>query len=142
MTTSDATRVIEAWAEAWSSPTGLEKLVSLFTDDFVYEDLGTGTVAHGKEELKALFETIFSAAPDYKVELTSRFIAGNWAGAEWTCSGTQTGDLPGIPATNKHVSIRGASIFELQGNKFRRCSDYWDRATFLRQVGLMPSEQQ
>ncbi len=140
MTTSDATRLIEAWAEAWSSPNGLEKLFSLFTDDCVYEDLATGTHARGKEELKAFFKTVFRAVPDFKVELTSHFVAGNWAGAEWTWSGTQTGDFPGIPATNKYGSVRGASVFELQGNKFKRCSDYWDMATYLRQAGLMPSE--
>jgi ketosteroid isomerase-like protein len=55
MTTSDATRLIEAWAEAWSSPNGLEKLFSLFTDDCVYEDLATGTHTRGKEELKAFW---------------------------------------------------------------------------------------
>ncbi len=140
MTTADSTRLIEAWAQAWSSPNGLEKLFSLFTDDCVYEDLGTGTHARGKEELKAFFEVIFRAIPDFKIELTSHFSAGNWAGAEWTWSGTQTGDFPGIPATNKYASVRGASVFELQGTKFSRCSDYWDMATCLRQVGLMPSE--
>ena len=140
MTTSNATRLVEAWAEAWSSPNGLEKLFSLFTDDCVYEDLGTETFAHGKQELKAFFDTVFRAIPDFKTELTSQFIAGNWAGAECIWSGTQTGDFPGIPATNKSFSIRGASVFELHGNKFKRCSDYWNMATYLRQAGLMPSE--
>ncbi len=140
MTTSDSTNLIEAWAQAWSSPNGLEKLFSLFTDDCVYEDLGTGTLTRGKEELKDFFEAVFRAIPDFKVELTSHFRAGNWAGAEWIWSGTQTGDFPGIPATNKYASARAASVFELQGNKFKRCSDYWDMATYLRQAGLLPSE--
>jgi steroid delta-isomerase-like uncharacterized protein len=140
MTTADSTRLIEAWAQAWSSPHGLEKLCSLLTDDCVYEDLGTGTVTQSKAELKAYFEACFHAIPDFKIELTSHFSAGNWAGAEWTWSGTQTGDFPGIPATHKYACVRAASVFELQGNKFRRCSEYWDMATALKQVGLMPSE--
>ena len=86
MTISDSTRLIEAWAQAWSSPNGLEKLFSLFTDDCVYEDLGTGTLTRGKEELKDFFEAVFRAIPDFKVELTSHFRAGNWAGAEWIFS--------------------------------------------------------
>ena len=140
MTTSDSAMLIEAWSEGSSSPNGLEKLFSLFTDDCVYEDLGTETFLHGKAELKAYFETIFRAIPDFKIELTSHFSAGNWAGAEWICSGTQTGDFPGMPATNKPFSVRGASVFELQGDKFKRCSDYWNMATVLKQSGLMPSE--
>jgi steroid delta-isomerase-like uncharacterized protein len=116
------------------------EVIPLFKDDCVYEDLGTGTLARGKEELKAFFEVVFRAAPDFKVELTSHFVAGNWAGAEWTWSGMQTGDFPGIPSTNKYACVRAASVFELQGNKFKRCSDYRDMATYLRQAGLMPSE--
>ena len=114
MTTSDSARLIEAWAEAWSSPNGLEKLFSLFTDDCVYEDLATGTLTHGKEELKAFFEAVFRAAPDFKVELTSHFSAGNWAGAEWTWSGTQTGDFPGIAASTKQTEDRAVTTMCLK----------------------------
>ena len=117
-----------------------DKIVALFTDDGVYEDVPLSALNHGKAEIKTFLNTVFRAFPDTKVELHSRFSSGTLAGAEWTWSGTQTGDFPGIPATNKHVSIRGASVFELQGNQFRRCSDYWDMATFLKQSGLMPSE--
>jgi steroid delta-isomerase-like uncharacterized protein len=140
MTTSDAARLIEAWAEAWSSPTRKERFVSFFTDDCVYEDVAMGVVNHGKTELENFLTLTFGAFPDFKVELTSHFVAGTWAGAEWVMSGTHKGDLPGLPATHKKVSIRGASVFELQGNQFRRCADYWDMATFLKQIGVMPSE--
>ena len=44
-----------------------------------------------------------------------------------------------MPATNKPFSVRGASVFELQDDKFKPCSDYWNMATVLKQSGLMPS---
>jgi hypothetical protein len=34
------------------------------------------------------------------------------------------------------VDVRGASIFEFADDRIRRC--YWDKATFLKQLGLMP----
>ena len=52
---------------------------------------------------------------------------------------THKGDLPGLPATGKRFSVRGATVFELQGEKIRRVSDYWDMVTFLKQIGVMPS---
>lgn len=73
--------------------------------------------------------------------MTSGFVAGTWAGGEWIMRGTHTGDLPGLPATGKGVSVRGSSIIELQDGKIRRCSDYWDMATLLRQIGLMPTAE-
>ncbi len=139
MATSDLERLLENWAAAWSSPTNMEKLVSLFTDDCVYEDVTMGIVNHGKTELRSFYQFIFGAFPDFKVELRSYFVAGNWAGAEWLMSGTHKGDLPGLPATNKPCAIRGSTVCELQGGKIKRNSDYWDMVTFLKQVGVMPS---
>lgn len=50
------------------------------------------------------------------------------------------GDFPGIPATGKRSSaVRGSTIIELEVGKIRRESDYWDAATFMKQVGLLPS---
>ncbi len=141
MATFDLARLIDDWAAGWSSQ-DVDKVVALFTDDGVYEDVQLGVVNHGKAEIKAFLNAMFNAFPDSKLELHRRFSYGTPASAEWTWSGTQTGDLSGIPATNKSASVRGTSVFELQGDKIRRCSDYWDMATFLRQIGLMPSEQQ
>jgi hypothetical protein len=43
-----------------------------------------------------------------------------------------------MAATAKRfTSVRRATIVELQGGKIRRCSDYWDAATVMKQVGLL-----
>jgi steroid delta-isomerase-like uncharacterized protein len=139
MTVSNREKLIEDWASAWSSPTEVEKFTSLFTDDCVYEDVPLGAISHGKAELQGFYNMLFSVFPDFTVELTSQFIAGNRAAAEWTLSGTHKGDFPGLPATNKRVSVQAASFFELEGNKLKRCSDYFDMATALRQIGALPS---
>jgi steroid delta-isomerase-like uncharacterized protein len=139
MAISNLEKLIEDWALAWSSPTAMEKLTSLFTDDCVYEDIPLGSVSHGKAELEGFYNLTYNVFPDFKIELTSQFIAGNRAGAEWLMSGTHKGDFPGLPATNKPFSVRGASSFELEGNKLKRCSDYWDMATALKQIGVLPS---
>jgi steroid delta-isomerase-like uncharacterized protein len=139
MTPADVARLVEEWAIAWSSSHAQEKLTSLFTDDCVYEDLAMGITAHGKAELAQLYTTARNAFPDYKVEVTAPVVAGDRGGAEWVMSGTHTGDLPGLPATNKYASVRAASIFELRGDKVSRWSDYFDMVTVLKQVGAMPS---
>ncbi|HXG63650.1 MAG TPA: ester cyclase [Blastocatellia bacterium] len=133
-------KTLEAWAADWSSP-DVEHLLSLFTDDCIYEDVTLGAVNHGKAELKAFADGVFAAFPDFKIEQTARFVAGEWAGMEWRMSGTHQGDLPGMPATHQRFSLRGATILELESGKIKRCSDYWDLATFLKQVGLMPPAQ-
>ncbi len=139
MASSDAERVLEDWATAWSSH-DTKKVLSLFTDDCVYEDVTFGAINRGKKELRAFADGVFAGVPDFKVDLTARFVAGSWAGMEWVMSGTHKGDFPGMPATGKRFSTRGVTILELQAGKIRRNSDYWDAASVMRQVGLLPSQ--
>jgi steroid delta-isomerase-like uncharacterized protein len=108
----------------------------------MYEDVTFGVVNRGKPALQAFAESVFASVPDFTIEVTSRFVAGTWAGMEWVMAGTHHGDLPGMPATGKRFSsIRGATILELQGGKIRRNSDYWDAATAMKHVGLLPTQQ-
>ncbi len=44
-----------------------------------------------------------------------------------------------MPATGERFSVRGVTIVELQDGKIRRNSDYWDMATMMKQVGLLPA---
>jgi steroid delta-isomerase-like uncharacterized protein len=137
MATSESKPIVEDWAKAWSSH-DTERVLALFTDDCVYEDVTFGAVSRGKAELRAFADRIFAAIPDFEVALITHFAAENRAGMEWAMSGTHKGDFPGLPATGKRFSsVRGSTIVELQGGKIRRCSDYWDAATVMRQVGLL-----
>ena len=133
---NDQTRAIERWAAYWSAH-DLERLLPLFSDDVIYEDVAMGAMNRGAAELRAFAEEVFSRFPDVTFELQSSFADGTRGGAEWVMRGTR--DLRGMPATGQRVEVRGASIFEFVGDKIRRCSDYWDMATYLKQLGLMPS---
>ena len=137
MATFESEQILDNWATAWSSH-DTERVLALFTDDCVYEDVTFGAVNHGRAELRTFVDGIFAAIPDFKVTLITRFVAGNWAAMEWVMSGIHKGDFPGLPATGKRFSsVRGVTIVELQGGKIRRCSDYWDAATVMQQVGLL-----
>jgi steroid delta-isomerase-like uncharacterized protein len=128
--------LLREWAAAWSSH-DLDRVASLFTDDCIYEDVTMNVVNRGKDQLKAFGAAFFAALPDFRIELTEFFTSGDRGSMEWVMSGTHRGDLPGIPATGEPVSLRGCTICELRGGKIRRNSDYWDMATFLKQIGHM-----
>lgn len=137
MATPDLERVFNGWAAAWSSRDP-EKLLALFTDDCLFEDVTFNVVTRGKEELRGFANSAFTAVPDFKLELTRQFATSEWAAVEWVMSGTHEGDFPGMPATGQRFSsVRGSSILELEAGKIRRESDYWDAATFMKQVGLL-----
>jgi steroid delta-isomerase-like uncharacterized protein len=89
--------MLDDWAVAWSSSdtNDPERVLALFADDCVFEDVTFGVVARGKEELRRFVNGAFVAVPDFKYGLTSRFAAGQWAAVEWVMSGTHKGDFPG-----------------------------------------------
>lgn len=136
MTTINLERTLDEWAAGWSTQE-IERVISLCTDQCLYEDVPLGVVNHGKEELRAFGQQVFNAFPDFKIELTTRVAAANWAMLEWTMSGTHQADLPGMPATGKPFSVRGATALQLVDGRISRNSDYWDMATLLGQLGLM-----
>ena len=133
---NDQRRAIERWAAHWSAH-DLERLLPLFSEDVIYEDVAMGAMNRGGAELRAFAEGVFSRFSDVTFELQCSFADGTRGGAEWVMRGTR--DVRGMPATAKRVEVRGASIFEFVGDKIRRCSDYWDMATYLKQLGLTPS---
>ena len=130
---ADQKRAIERWAEYWSAH-DLERLMGLFTEDVVYEDVAMGVVSRGVAELRAFGEEVLSRFPDITFELQTVFADGTRGGGEWVMRGVR--QVHATPVAGTRVEIRGASIFEFAGGKIRRCSDYWDMAGYLEQLGL------
>lgn len=127
--------LIPEWAKAWSSASS-EDFASIFTEDCVYEDVAAEHVCHGRGNLKEFFRQVRMAFPNFTITLTSRLIAHELASAEWTMTGTHGGDLLGLPATNKHVTLPGVSIFHIRSGKLQRCTDYYNMASMLKQLGV------
>jgi len=140
--TSNVDRMLDEWTTAWSSAENSDpdRVLALFVDDCLFEDAAFGVVARSKEELRTFVIGAFAAVPDFTYQVTRRLATPELAAIEWLMSGTHKGDLPGILATGKRFSaIRGSSILALEAGKIRRQSDYWDRVTFMKQLGLLPS---
>lgn len=130
---------LDEWAEAWSTH-NVERLVSLFTEDCLYEDIALGAVSRGHAELREFAEQTFAALPDFKLQVTSRFVCGNRGAIEWVMSGTQAFAVPGFPAEGKSFSsLRATTILEFRDGKIHRNTDYWDGAAVLRQTGVLPA---
>jgi steroid delta-isomerase-like uncharacterized protein len=134
---TDMKSKLREYYAAWGSH-DVERLASYFTDDLLYDDVPMGIVQHNKEEFKASFTTFFASCPDFTLELKGLLVADDRAGSEWVMTGTHAGDWPGMPATGKSFSIRGASIIELRDDKIRREALYWDAVSLMQQLGFMP----
>ena len=101
----------------------------------------------GRDAIKKDTETYFRAFPDLRFELLTTVEKDDRSGAaEIRMSGTHTGPLESptgqeIPPTQKRVDLKGAVFARINDRgeivEERR---YYDVATMLRQLGLMPEE--
>ena len=79
------------------------------------------------------------AFPDMRLDIESIEVDGDRFTLEWKASGTNTGSLAGIPATNGSVVVEGCDVGEVgDDGLIRRETDYWNEASMMRQLGLMP----
>jgi steroid delta-isomerase-like uncharacterized protein len=115
----------------------IERLLALVTDDVVIEDVPFvpfGMVMKGKDGVRQGYSGFIQATPDFKIEPKSCVTSDRFFASEWVLTATQKGDLPGIPASAKHFSIRGCSFGEFEGGKLKGRRDYWDYAALAKQL--------
>jgi len=127
--------VANTWIAAWNSHDA-DKVVAAFSPDVVFEDVTFGATNHGSGELRKFAASIFDAVPDAKFDLANSSGDRRHGSIEWTFSGTDRG----LYKTGKRFSVRGVSVIDLEGGKISRDLDYWNAASVMRKVGLLPCE--
>src|SRR4051794_41912875 len=129
--------LLNEWLAAFNAE-DTERLLGLYTDDAVWEEVAIGLDDRGPDQIRAHLERLFTASPDITYEVTSDFVADDRAVLEWVVTGTYNADFPGLPpATGQPFSFRGASIFTLADGKISHYTEYWDAYTFLVQLGAL-----
>src|SRR6516165_171678 len=93
-----STQLAQDFLAGWSHNT--PKLLSIFADDLVYEDTTVHAVLHGKEELRGFAPGWFKAFPDLSFTYKNAVVSGDRAAVEREVTGTQKGDMPGMPGSS------------------------------------------
>ena len=132
----DPAAVVHDLAEVWNSR-DVERIPSLFTTDARFEDVAFGVERKGLDEIRAMFLETWTGIPDLRTELTRVIADGPFVASEWALTGTHAGDFPELPATGESFAVAGVSITEVRDGRIRRQRDYYDRAAFLEQLGLI-----
>ena len=113
MASNNNDNLLEQLIEA-ENPHDLERMLALMTDDVVIEDVPFGMIMKGKDGVKRCFTGFFNAASGFKVEPRSWVTSERSFAIGVIFTGTQKGDLPSLPATGKHFTVRGCSFGEFE----------------------------
>ena len=132
---------LAGWVTDWEAqPLVAEPIAAAYTVDAVYEEVASGVVRSGSEEIRAYLTEFFAAFADPRAEVESVFAAGEHAAAIWAFTGTYVGQLPGLPAgTGQPISFRGASLLDLRDGMIFRETQFFDAYGLLIQVGAVPA---
>ena len=126
---------LRAWVAAWNSSDPAGQLAALYTPDGVYEDVPSNTHSQGGD-VHGFLVPFVQGVGGITLEPTNAFASAEWAILEYVFGGVDNGFIPA--GKGKHFSVRIATVFQLQGGKIARSSDYYDVQTILVALGLVP----
>ena len=113
---------------------------SNITQDFIYDEVGTGRKVQGADQTIALFQGWAEAIPDSKATFDNVVASGNTVLLEVTWRGTHTGPLKTpkgyFAPTGKKIELRACAVVELLNGKANLQRHYFDMATLLQQLGI------
>lgn len=92
----------------------------------------------GIQTLKDQIEFYHTAFPDLKIKIKEIFGDGEKVAVYATYSGTNKGEMMGMPATNKKTSIDGIEIVKFENEKMSEHWGIYDNLEMYKQLGLMP----
>lgn len=91
------------------------------------------------EGTKAFTGMYRSAFPDTKMTIDLQIAEGDKVTTRWTAHGTHKGELMGIPATGKQVTITGVGIDRIAGGRIVETWGEFDLMGMMQQLGVVPS---
>ena len=133
-------KILKNYYAGWSHD--LPKLTTVYAGDVIHEDKTVSANLHDKKAVEDFAQSWFKAFPDLTLTPVSVNVDGNRGTGEFIATGTQRGDMPGMPASNKAMRFPGVSLFECSDGKLTRVVEYLDMATVMRQLGFLPAPTQ
>jgi steroid delta-isomerase-like uncharacterized protein len=103
-----------------------------------YELIATGEVYDGADAVRSYYAASRAAFPDQRNAIHAMHHAEDAVIVEFDLMGTHRGPLRGVPATGRAFTCRMAAVFLFTGDRIVCERVYFDAATILRQLELLP----
>ena len=105
---------------------------------FIGHDPADPQPIRGIEGAKANVQKYIDGFSDARITVDEQIAEGDIVATRWTGRGTHSGEISGIPATGKEVTVSGITISKLDGGKVIEEWTNWDTFGMLVQLGAIP----
>ena len=97
---------------------------------------GIPPTREGWKQGAAMFRAAF---PDLHIHIEAEIAEGDLVTTRFTGHGTHQGELMGIPATGKEVTVSGINIARIAGGKIMERWEEFDMMGMMVQLGVVPA---
>ncbi len=134
---ADNVAAVRAAVEAWNAH-DRERYMATYVPDVELHGCPEGVV--DAASIADFFAGFWEAVPDARITLGDAFEAGDQAAARLTITGTHEGELMGVAASHRPISVEVITILRFAGDG--RIAERWNVADFLsmlQQIGAIPA---
>jgi steroid delta-isomerase-like uncharacterized protein len=103
-----------------------------------YEVMPFGEPNDGESAVRELLQGLMAGFPDFHAEVRKLHHADDAVILEGRLTGTHEGPFAGIPATGRRMDLPMVGIFDFDADRLLCEKVYFDFATVLRQLGVLP----
>ncbi len=122
--------------EAWNNGDLLVTHETHHADATIHD---TGHSQHKNVDThKDLVTAYRTAFPDQHIRIDHMIVEGDMVAGRLTGTGTQDGELMGIPPSHKPVTLSANFIVRFKEGKIHEAWVEWDRLSLLQQLGVLP----
>lgn len=131
---ADVKRLFE---EPWKG--NFDVIDELVADTYIGYDPSQPEPIRGPEGLKATIQQYIDAFSDARITVEDQFAEGDRVATRWTGRGTHSGEIAGIAATGKEVTVSGLTFSRLESGIVVEEWTNWDTLGMLVQLGAVPA---
>jgi steroid delta-isomerase-like uncharacterized protein len=130
-------QVVEDFIEALFTRGDTSAVDRYLAADFVAHDPAMPDLSHDAQGFRDAAVRIRAALPDWHSEVHRLIAEGDLVAEHFTASGTHRGEIMGVPATGRRVSMPGINIFRLRDGEIVERWGNLDMLGFLTQLGVL-----
>ncbi|MFJ6794949.1 ester cyclase [Streptomyces sp. NPDC091268] len=137
MTTEENKRLVRRFYEQIDQG-NIDALDELVAEDYVdHSPPPFPVAASGREGLKEVFRLFWDATPGTH-EVEQQIAEGDKVVTRITARGVHRGDLPGVPATGREISMTATVIHRVENGRLAEKWSDKDTLALLQQLGVLP----
>jgi steroid delta-isomerase-like uncharacterized protein len=134
----EITQALRRETEAWNAHDA-DGVAACYAEDAVLYDVGLPDTVHGRAAIRDAVASYLAAFSDLHIDVRRPIVYGNRAAQEFKVTGTNDGELMGMPATGKSATAFGCGTAEFgDDGLIHRAGNYWNAAALLLQLGVLP----